>query len=278
MDRVRFEAINPTFLLAVTKTPRPATDRRPSTRDRSGAILAVGRLDADPDGILRVGRSDRRIGTRGRGRAWPRRRHRAGPDRRRRPSRRRRDRLRRDAGPAGPQGYKVGIVDLTDGEPTPLSPGPDVRLAEARARGRDPRRRSPGQPEPAQPPALRHVRGAGRAGQGVPAAPAQGRARLRRQDRAGLARPLPGDADHRRGRLLQPADEVGRALRRPAGPHGRQPARLPDRAARSGLARGVGLHRGRHRPTLATKLEAVALLRDPVPADQGGDLRARSRR
>ena len=30
------------------------------------------------------------------------------------------------------QGYKVGIVDLTDGEPTPRSPGPDVRLEEAR--------------------------------------------------------------------------------------------------------------------------------------------------
>ena len=30
------------------------------------------------------------------------------------------------------QGYRVGIVDLTDGEPTPLSPGPDVRLAEAK--------------------------------------------------------------------------------------------------------------------------------------------------
>ena len=29
-------------------------------------------------------------------------------------------------------GYKVGIVDLTDGEPTPLSPGPDARLEEAR--------------------------------------------------------------------------------------------------------------------------------------------------
>ena len=29
-------------------------------------------------------------------------------------------------------GYRVGIVDLTDGEPTPRSPGPDVRLAEAR--------------------------------------------------------------------------------------------------------------------------------------------------
>src|SRR6188768_4418803 len=29
------------------------------------------------------------------------------------------------------QGYQVGIVDLTDGEPTPLSPGPDVRLEEA---------------------------------------------------------------------------------------------------------------------------------------------------
>lgn len=31
------------------------------------------------------------------------------------------------------QGLKVAIVDLTDGEPTPLSPGPEVRLAEAAA-------------------------------------------------------------------------------------------------------------------------------------------------
>jgi LmbE family N-acetylglucosaminyl deacetylase len=30
------------------------------------------------------------------------------------------------------QGHRVGIVDLTDGEPTPRSPGPEVRLAEAR--------------------------------------------------------------------------------------------------------------------------------------------------
>lgn len=30
-------------------------------------------------------------------------------------------------------GYRVAIIDLTDGEPTPLSPGPEVRLAEARA-------------------------------------------------------------------------------------------------------------------------------------------------
>lgn len=29
------------------------------------------------------------------------------------------------------QGHRVGIVDLTDGEPTPHSPGPEVRLAEA---------------------------------------------------------------------------------------------------------------------------------------------------
>lgn len=29
------------------------------------------------------------------------------------------------------QGYRVGIIDLTDGEPTPGSPGPEVRLAEA---------------------------------------------------------------------------------------------------------------------------------------------------
>lgn len=31
------------------------------------------------------------------------------------------------------QGYRVGIIDLTDGEPTPGSPGPAVRLAEADA-------------------------------------------------------------------------------------------------------------------------------------------------
>jgi LmbE family N-acetylglucosaminyl deacetylase len=30
------------------------------------------------------------------------------------------------------RGYSVGIVDLTDGEPTPLSPGPEVRFAEAK--------------------------------------------------------------------------------------------------------------------------------------------------
>lgn len=31
------------------------------------------------------------------------------------------------------QGYQVGIIDLTDGEPTPGSSGPEVRLAEAAA-------------------------------------------------------------------------------------------------------------------------------------------------
>ena len=31
------------------------------------------------------------------------------------------------------QGYQVGIIDLTDGEPTPGSPGPEARLAEAAA-------------------------------------------------------------------------------------------------------------------------------------------------
>ena len=33
------------------------------------------------------------------------------------------------------QGYRVGLVDLTDGEPTPLSPGPEARAAEAKAAG-----------------------------------------------------------------------------------------------------------------------------------------------
>ena len=34
------------------------------------------------------------------------------------------------------QGYRVGIIDLTDGEPTPQSPGPEVRLAEAQEAAR----------------------------------------------------------------------------------------------------------------------------------------------
>ncbi|MEQ1829151.1 MAG: PIG-L family deacetylase [Pirellula sp.] len=34
------------------------------------------------------------------------------------------------------QGYRVGIVDLTDGEPTPLCPSPEVRRAEADAAAR----------------------------------------------------------------------------------------------------------------------------------------------
>lgn len=33
------------------------------------------------------------------------------------------------------QGHRVGIVDLTDGEPTPASPGPEARLEEARQAG-----------------------------------------------------------------------------------------------------------------------------------------------
>ena len=65
------------------------------------------------------------------------------------------------------KGYTVGIVDLTDGEPTPHSPGPDVRLAEARPGRRDPGRRDPDQPEPAQPQALRLVRGPRCPGQGL---------------------------------------------------------------------------------------------------------------
>lgn len=34
------------------------------------------------------------------------------------------------------QGYRAGICDLTNGEPTPGSPGPDVRMAEAREAAR----------------------------------------------------------------------------------------------------------------------------------------------
>ena len=57
------------------------------------------------------------------------------------------------------QGYKVGIVDLTDGEPTPLSPGPDVRLEEARRAAESCWACMSGlNPEPAEPSALRQFR------------------------------------------------------------------------------------------------------------------------
>ena len=35
------------------------------------------------------------------------------------------------------QGYRVGIVDLTDGEPTPGSPSPEVRHQEATRSGQN---------------------------------------------------------------------------------------------------------------------------------------------
>ena len=89
------------------------------------------------------------------------------------------------------QGYRVGIIDLTDGEPTPHSPGPHVRLAEAQqaaeTSGRAPARHAGS----AEPPAVRHVRGPRAAGQGVPQVPAAGGDRLRRQD-AAWRRPITG--------------------------------------------------------------------------------------
>mgnify|MGYP002624583417 CR=1 FL=1 len=68
------------------------------------------------------------------------------------------------------QGYQVGIIDLTDGEPTPKSPGPEVRLEEARKAA--------------------EVLGAQvrrRARQRIPQVPAEGRYRLWRQDADGLS-------------------------------------------------------------------------------------------
>ena len=53
------------------------------------------------------------------------------------------------------KGYAVGIVDLTDGEPTPHSPGPEVRLAEAERAAEILGVATADQPEHAQPPAVR---------------------------------------------------------------------------------------------------------------------------
>ena len=100
------------------------------------------------------------------------------------------------------KGYAVGIVDLTDGEPTPHSPGPEVRLAEARRAAEIlgvvtrinlnmPNRRLfdsfEARVELAK--VFRRLK-------------PKVVDRIRRQDGARVSRPLPGDADHRRGRFL----------------------------------------------------------------------------
>jgi LmbE family N-acetylglucosaminyl deacetylase len=54
------------------------------------------------------------------------------------------------------QGYQVGIVDLTDGEPTPRSPGPEFRRAEAK-KARNARHCHAGDFGPSQPAAVRFV-------------------------------------------------------------------------------------------------------------------------
>ena len=110
------------------------------------------------------------------------------------------------------QGYRVGIIDLTDGEPTPGSPGPHVRLAEAERAAETLGVHVRVQLGSAESPAVRFVRGPGGAGQGAAQISAEAGAGLRREDAAGLARPLAGDADHRRGRVLFPADASGTSI------------------------------------------------------------------
>ena len=53
------------------------------------------------------------------------------------------------------QGHRVGIIDLTDGEPTPGSSGPEMRLAEAR-RAAEVLGVAPPHARSAEPPAVRY--------------------------------------------------------------------------------------------------------------------------
>ena len=111
------------------------------------------------------------------------------------------------------QGYRVGIVDLTDGEPTPASPGPEVRLAEARAAAEVlgakvrvtldlPNRRlfDTFEARVALAKQFRKYRPRLVIGLGGADAP-------------GLARPLASPADHGGRRVLFEAHQVGRILR-----------------------------------------------------------------
>ena len=85
LERVRFEALNPTFLLAVVK-PSDAGRARAREMRLDYPQLDVIAVGAHPDDVeIACGGTLARLVQ---------------------------------------QGYQVGIIDLTDGEPTPLRPGP----------------------------------------------------------------------------------------------------------------------------------------------------------
>ena len=171
------------------------------------------------------------------------------------------------------KGYQVGIVDLTDGEPTPLSPGPDVRLEEARR-------------------AAEILGVAVRINLNLPnrrlfddfeARVALAKVFRRHRPKVVLGfggKTVLASPDHYQAMLITDAavfysrltkwDEHFDGL---PGPHDRQPAQFPDRAARVGLARGVGLHCGRHRVDAGGEARGGPGLRHAIPRDEGGDLR-----
>jgi len=80
-------------------------------------------------------------------------------------------------------GLKVGIIDLTDGEPTPNCDDPAIRVKEAHAAADK----------------LGVTKRINRIGN-------------RRQDANGFARSLASNADNRCSNLLQPAVQMGRAF------------------------------------------------------------------
>ena len=171
------------------------------------------------------------------------------------------------------KGYAVGIVDLTDGEPTPLSPGPDVRLAEA-AR------------------AAEILGVAVRINLNLPnrrlfdtfeARVALAKVFRRHRPKVVLGfggKTVLASPDHYQAMLITDAavfysrltkwDEHFDGL---PDAHGPQPVELPDRAARLGLARGFRLHCRRHRHDAGRRSSRrSAATQTQFPAEQGGDL------
>ena len=168
------------------------------------------------------------------------------------------------------QGHRVGIIDLTDGEPTPLSPGPEVRLAEARRAAEVlgavvrvtldlPNRRL-----------VRQFRGPAGPGEGVSQVPAAAGHWAWGGHAAGLARPRPGRHDYRSGGLLLPAVEVGGAFRGLAAPQRADPALvfpgLPAACAgRHGIVVDIG-------DVLEKKMAAIACYESQFPPVKAGHL------
>ena len=172
------------------------------------------------------------------------------------------------------QGYRVGIVDLTDGEPTPGSSGPAERLAEAAAAakllGVVHRETLPF--------ANRRLFDSFEVRVAVATIFRRWRPRLvlGLADKTPLASPdhAPGRGDYRGGGLLLEADQVGRDICPSAGAHRAAVSHLLSLRRRAEPAARPPSAGGRHRRAPRDEARGDRLLRQSVSTREGPCLSA----